>query len=56
VGATWPEAVASPDSKTKQMKKRVLDIIKNLKLKKSERISEHTRRVHQIFQRKPSTW
>src|ERR1700730_14314768 len=49
VGANWPGAVASPDSKTKQIKKRVFDIIKHLKLKKSDRISEHTRGVHQIF-------
>src|ERR1700682_5707656 len=49
VGA-WAEAVASPDSKSKQIKKRVLDTIKHLKLKKVDRISEHTRGVHQIFQ------
>src|SRR5207302_3007117 len=48
VGA-WAEAAASPDSKTKQMKKRFFDILKHLKLKKADRISEHTRGVHQIF-------
>src|SRR5438552_49083 len=45
----WAEAVVSPDSKTKQMEKRVLDTIKGLKLKKGDRISEHARGVHQIF-------
>jgi|SRR5882762_8879559 hypothetical protein len=50
VGASWAEAAASPDSKTKQIKKRVFDVIKkHLKLKKGDRISEHTRGVHQIF-------
>src|SRR5438309_6136037 len=49
VGANWAEALASPDNKTKQIKKRVFDIIKHLKLKKADRISEHTRGVHQIF-------
>jgi hypothetical protein len=29
VGASWAEAAASPDSKTKQIKKRVFDVIKN---------------------------
>jgi len=45
----WAEAVASPDSKTKQMKKRALDTIKHLKLKKADHVSERTRGVHQIF-------
>src|SRR5205807_3004728 len=49
VGASWAEALASPDNKTRQMKKLVFDIIKHLKLKKADRISEHTRGVHQIF-------
>src|SRR5437660_6184231 len=49
LGGLCPEAVASPDSKTKQMKKRVVDTIKHLKLKKGDRISERTRGVHQIF-------
>src|SRR5229473_2997854 len=49
VGANWPGAVARPDSKSKQIKKRVFDIIKHLQLKKSDRISERTRGVHQIF-------
>src|SRR5437667_12072888 len=49
VGANWPGAVASPDSKSKQIKKRVLDTIKHLNSKKGDRISEHTRGVHQIF-------
>jgi hypothetical protein len=49
LGGLCPEAVASPDSKTKQMKKRVIDTIKNLKLKKCDRISERTRGVHQIL-------
>src|SRR5437667_4692457 len=44
-----PEAVASPNSKSKQIKKRVLNTIKHLKLKKGDRISEHTHGVHQIF-------
>jgi hypothetical protein len=34
------------------MKKRAFDTIKHLKLKKVDRISERTRGVHQIFQRK----
>jgi hypothetical protein len=55
-GAVWPDAIGSTDSKTKQMKKLVFDILKHLKLKKGDRISEHTRGVDQIFQRKPSTW
>jgi hypothetical protein len=55
VGASWAEALASPDRKSKQVKKRVLDIIKHLQLKKGDRISEQTRCVHQIFQRKPAT-
>jgi hypothetical protein len=29
LGGVCPEAVASPDSKTKQMKKRIPDTIKN---------------------------
>jgi len=45
----WAEAVVSPDSKTKQMEKRVLDTIKGLKLKNGDRISERTRGVHHIF-------
>jgi hypothetical protein len=45
----WAEAAASPDSKTKQIKKLVFDTIKHLKLKKADRISEHTRGVHQFF-------
>jgi|SRR6266404_833675 len=49
VGASWAEAAASPDSKTKQVKKRVLDTIKYLQLKTGDRISERTRGVHQIF-------
>src|SRR5438105_12730461 len=49
VGASWAEALASPDNKTKQIKKRVFDIIKHLKLKKADRISEHTPGVHQIL-------
>jgi len=49
VGANWPGAVASPDSKSKQIKKRVLDTIKHLNSKKGDRISERTRGVHQIF-------
>src|ERR1700682_1714932 len=49
LGGVCPEAAANPDSKTKQMKKRILDTIKHLKLKKCDRISEHTRGVHQIF-------
>src|SRR5438552_3385468 len=35
VGASWAEALASPDNKTRQIKKRVLDIIKHLQLKKA---------------------
>src|SRR6266436_1489747 len=49
VGASWAEAAASPDSKTRQVKKRVLDTIKYLQLKTGDRISERTRGVHQIF-------
>src|SRR5713101_6091789 len=49
LGGVCPEAAASPDSKTNQIKKRVVDTIKHLKLKKGDRISEHTRGVHQIF-------
>ena len=49
LGGVCPEAVASPDSKTKQMKTRVIDTIKHLKLKKGDRISERTRGVHHIF-------
>src|SRR5438128_2173391 len=49
LGGVCAEAVASPDSKSKQMKKRVVDTIKNLRLKKGDRISEHTRGVDQIF-------
>src|SRR5207302_8455266 len=49
VGASWAEALASPDNKTKQIKKRVFDIIKHHKLKKADRISEHTPGVHQIL-------
>src|ERR1700693_997240 len=48
-GAVWPDAIGSTDRKTRQMKKLVFDTIKNLKLKKVDRISEHTRGVHQIF-------
>src|SRR5438876_5990719 len=44
-----PEAVAIATSEPKQMKKRVLDTIKHLKLKKGDRILEHARGVHQIF-------
>ncbi len=51
----WAEAVLSPDSKTKQMEKRVLDTIKGLKLKKGDRISERTGGVHHISQRKSAT-
>jgi hypothetical protein len=49
LGGVCPEAAASPDSKTNQIKKRVLDTIKHLRLKKGDRISEHTRGVHQIL-------
>src|SRR5437868_12489820 len=49
VGASWTEALTSTDNKTKQIKKLVFDIIKYLKLKKADRISEHARGVHQIF-------
>src|SRR5437868_12693033 len=52
LGGVCPEAAASPDSKSKQIRKRVVDTIKHLKLEKSDRISERTRGVHQIFQRK----
>ena len=55
LGGVCPEAAASPDSKTNQIKKRVLDTIKHLKLKKGDRISERTRGVHQIFNAKPAT-
>jgi hypothetical protein len=48
-GGSRAEAVASPDSKTKEIKKRAFDTIKHLKLKKLDRIPEHTRGVHQIF-------
>jgi hypothetical protein len=52
-GGSKAEAVASGDNKTKQMKKRAFDTIKDLKLKKADRISERTRGVHQkFFQRK----
>ncbi|PYL17391.1 MAG: hypothetical protein DMF46_00420 [Verrucomicrobia bacterium] len=34
LGGVCPEAAASPDSKTNQIKKRVLDTIKHLKLKR----------------------
>jgi|SRR6266446_1072375 len=49
LGGVCPEAAASPDSKSKQMEKLVLDTIKNLRLKKGDRISERTRGVDQIF-------
>src|ERR1700730_7098627 len=64
-GGSRAEAVASPDSETKQIKKLVFDTIKHLKLKKLkklkkiDRISERTRGVHQIFstQNRPrSSW
>src|ERR1700746_996104 len=51
-GGSRAEAVASPDSKTKQMKKRAFSTIKNLPLKKGKRISERTRCVHLIFRGK----
>src|SRR5437667_11053505 len=55
-GAVWPDAIGSTDSKARQMKKLVFDTIKTPQVKRGKRISEHTRGVHQIFQRKLRAW
>src|SRR5205807_5849248 len=55
VGANWPGAVASPDSKSKQIKKRVLDTIKHLNSKKATVYQNTPAASIKFFQRKPAT-